>query len=180
MSLREKLFVGCDTNDFGSNGGLVDNAFSFANKTSTCTEGSYKHTILLVAHVKIRLLVEISQSGVTRHTDVSKECKQAQMEALSKQPVIIVIEADHFCYRSKTNRAAERDEFEGELTEREPSKNPWTDRSQIRAAQAFLVRVPLLDRSKAIITEPTCPIVLSFCLGLSFAGVFQWYCRDFW
>ena len=29
VSLRKKLFVGCDTSEFGSNGGLVDNAFSF-------------------------------------------------------------------------------------------------------------------------------------------------------
>ena len=40
------------------------------------------------------------------------------MEALSKQPVTIVIEADQFCYRLNTNRAAERDEFEGDYTER--------------------------------------------------------------
>ena len=39
------------------------------------------------------------------------------MEALSKQPVIIVIEVDLFCYRLNTNRAAQKDEFEGEHTE---------------------------------------------------------------
>ena len=32
VSFKEKQFVGCDTNDFGSNRGLVDNAFSFAKK----------------------------------------------------------------------------------------------------------------------------------------------------
>ena len=33
------------------------------------------------------------------------------MEALSKQPVIIVVEVDQFCYRLSTNRAAQKDEF---------------------------------------------------------------------
>ena len=40
------------------------------------------------------------------------------MKALSKQPVIIVIKADQFCYRLNTDRAAQKDEFEGEHTER--------------------------------------------------------------
>ena len=52
VSLKEKQFVGCDTTDLGSNGGLVDRAFSFAKKTSICTESSYIHTRLLVTHVK--------------------------------------------------------------------------------------------------------------------------------
>ena len=42
--LREKKFVDCDINNFGSNGGLVDSAFSFAKKTSICTVSSYIHT----------------------------------------------------------------------------------------------------------------------------------------
>ena len=51
VSVREN-FVGCDINNYGSNGCLVDNVFSLAKKTSICTENSYIHTRLLVAHVK--------------------------------------------------------------------------------------------------------------------------------
>ena len=45
---------------------------------------------------------------------------------MSKQPVIIVIEVDQFCYRLNTNRAAQKDEFEGEHTESVPIRNLWT------------------------------------------------------
>ena len=60
------------------------------------------------------------------------------MESLSKQPVIIVIEADQFCYRSNTNRAAERDEFEGEHTERAEQES--LDRSITNSCGSSLSR----------------------------------------
>merc|ERR1712012_906820 len=44
VSLSEQQFVDCDTTDSGCNGGWMDNAFSFAKKNSTCTEGSYPYT----------------------------------------------------------------------------------------------------------------------------------------
>ena len=96
VSLSEQQFVGCDTTDFGSNGGLVDNAFSFAKKPSTCTESSYTYKATGCTCQKFRYSVEISQGGVTGYTDVFKECKQAWMEDLSKHPVFIAIETDQF------------------------------------------------------------------------------------
>ena len=96
VSLSEQQFVGCDTTDFGSNGGLVDNAFSFAKKPSICTESSCTYKTTGSTCQKFSNAVEISQGGVTGYTDFSKECKLAWMEALSKQPVFIAIEADQF------------------------------------------------------------------------------------
>ena len=72
----------------------MDNAFSFAKKTSICTEISYTYKATGGTFQKFRYSVEISQGGVTGYTDVFKECKQACMEDLSKQPVFIAIETD--------------------------------------------------------------------------------------
>ena len=78
VSLREKLFVDCDTNDFGSNGDLVDNAFSFAKKPRFARRSAtYTQRFTGDTCQKFSYSVEISQSGVIGYTDVSKECKQA-------------------------------------------------------------------------------------------------------
>ena len=96
VSLRDLQFVGCDVSDFGSNGDLVDNAFSCAKKTSICKESRYTDKTTGGTCQKFSFSVEISQSGITGCTGVSKDNKQAWMEALSKQLVMIVIEADQF------------------------------------------------------------------------------------
>ena len=51
--LERELFVDCDTNNFGSNGGLVDNAFSFDQENLDLHgEQLHTHKDLLVTHVK--------------------------------------------------------------------------------------------------------------------------------
>merc|ERR1712056_156578 len=42
-SLSEQQFVDCDKVDQGCNGGLMDNAFKFAEKNAICTESSYPY-----------------------------------------------------------------------------------------------------------------------------------------
>ena len=79
VSLRKKLFVGCDTSDFGCNGGLVDNAFSFDHENLDLHgELLHTHKDLLVTHVeKFSYSVEISQNGWRHLYTVSKEYKLA-------------------------------------------------------------------------------------------------------
>ena len=71
------MFVGCDTSDFGSNGDLVDNAFSFDHENLDLHgEQLHTHRDLLVIHVeKFSYSVEISQNGWRHLYNVSKEYK---------------------------------------------------------------------------------------------------------
>merc|ERR1712008_630233 len=43
VSLSEQQFVDCDEGDHGCQGGLMDNAFVFAEKNALCTENSYPY-----------------------------------------------------------------------------------------------------------------------------------------
>merc|ERR1719333_1305037 len=44
VSMSEQQFVDCDTaQDQGCNGGLMDNAFTYAKTTAICTEASYPY-----------------------------------------------------------------------------------------------------------------------------------------
>jgi hypothetical protein len=99
VSLSEQQFVDCDTTDSGCNGGLMDNAFSFAKKTSICTESSYPYKATGGTCQESSCSVGIPQGGVTGYTDVSKDSEQALMEALGQQPVSIAIEADQSSFQ---------------------------------------------------------------------------------
>merc|ERR1711912_58526 len=78
VSLSEQQFVDCDKVDQGCNGGLMDNAFKFAEKNSLCTETSYPY--------------KAPKGSVTGFKDVSTDSEEAMMSALNQQPVSIAIE----------------------------------------------------------------------------------------
>ena len=92
VSLSEQQFVHCDTTDSGCNGGLMDNAFAFAQKKGICKDGSHPHTEK-VAHTHRQDHCG-SHRGAVGFKDVTTDNEQAAMSALSPQPPPIANEAD--------------------------------------------------------------------------------------
>merc|ERR1711990_1021204 len=93
-SLSEQQFVDCDTKqDQGCNGGLMDNAFKYAETTPVMTESEYPY---LARRSIFKKCSKASSEGVvtvkTFH-DVGQSASQMKA-ALDKQPVSVAIEAD--------------------------------------------------------------------------------------
>lgn len=97
-SLSEQELVDCDKLDMGCGGGLMDNAFLFdENSTGICSEEEYPYAMhrrwlrgcgsengecTPVEHTRVKSFVDVENSV------------DALVEAISKQPVSIAIEAD--------------------------------------------------------------------------------------
>jgi len=97
-SLSEQELVDCDKLDMGCGGGLMDNAFLFdENSTGICSEDDYPYAMhrrwlrgcasekgecTPVNHTRVKTFVDVENSV------------DALIEAISKQPVSIAIEAD--------------------------------------------------------------------------------------
>lgn len=94
VSLSEQQFVDCDSVDHGCTGGLMDNAFKFAEKNALCTEDSYKYEAKGGTCRASSCTVGIPKGGVTGFKDVAKGSAQAMQEAVGQQPVSVAIEAD--------------------------------------------------------------------------------------
>merc|ERR1712139_549729 len=70
VSLSEQQFVDCDKVDSGCNGGLMDNAFEFAEKNAICTEDSYPYKAKGGSCKASSCSVGIAKGGVTGFKDV--------------------------------------------------------------------------------------------------------------
>merc|ERR1712232_719606 len=92
--LSEQQFVDCDKVDEGCNGGLMDNAFKYAEQNALCTEESYSYKGRAGTCRATSCTVGIPKGGVTGYKDVAKDDMNALMEAVAQQPVSIAIEAD--------------------------------------------------------------------------------------
>merc|ERR1712079_306157 len=99
VSLSEQQFVDCDKVDQGCSGGLMDNAFRYAEKNALCTERSYSYKARRGTCEASSCTVGIPQGGVTGYKDVAKDDMQALMEAVTQQPVSIAIEADKSAFQ---------------------------------------------------------------------------------
>jgi len=99
-SISEQQFVDCDKVDSGCSGGLMDNAFKYAEQNALCTEGSYAYTGRGGSCKASSCTVGIPKGDVTGFKDVAKDDAQALMEAVMKQPVSIAIEADKSAFQS--------------------------------------------------------------------------------
>ena len=101
-SFSEQQLVDCDNlknggKDHGCNGGLMDNAFTWIQKNGgLCEESDYPYTSGVTKTVgKCETsCLEISNSKITDFLDVPPSSDNSMMNALSKQPVSIAIEAD--------------------------------------------------------------------------------------
>jgi C1A family cysteine protease len=94
VPLSEQQFVDCDKVDSGCQGGLMDNAFAYAEKNAICTEESYGYTATGGTCKASSCTVGIPEGGVTGFKDVAADDEQALMDAIAQQPVSIAIEAD--------------------------------------------------------------------------------------
>jgi len=99
VSFSEQQFVDCDKVDSGCNGGLMDNAFQYAEKNAICTEESYAYTGTGGTCKASSCTVGLPLGGVTGYKDVATNDEQALMEALNKGPVSIAIEADKSAFQ---------------------------------------------------------------------------------
>merc|ERR1712050_24921 len=94
VSLSEQQFVDCDKVDSGCQGGLMDNAFAYAEKNAICTEASYAYTATGGTCKASSCTPGIPKGGVTGYKDVATDDEQSLMDAVAQQPVSIAIEAD--------------------------------------------------------------------------------------
>merc|ERR1719169_273073 len=96
VSLSEQQFVDCSKSfgNMGCNGGLMDNAFKYAEQNALCTEESYPYKAKAGTCAASSCTVGIPKGGVTGFKDVAKGDLQALEEAVAQQPVSIAIEAD--------------------------------------------------------------------------------------
>merc|ERR1712061_449288 len=79
VSLSEQQFVDCDKQDSGCNGGLMDTAFEYAEKSALCTEDSYPYKAKGGTCKASSCTVGIAKGGVTGYKDVSSNSEQAMM-----------------------------------------------------------------------------------------------------
>merc|ERR1711972_1087702 len=98
-SLSEQQFVDCDKVDQGCNGGLMDNAFKYAEKNAICTEQSYPYKGRGGGCKASSCTGGIPKGDVTGFKDVAKDDMQALMEAVMQQPVSIAVEADKSAFQ---------------------------------------------------------------------------------
>lgn len=93
VSFSEQQFVDCDKVDSGCQGGLMDNAFEYAEKAALCTESSYPYKARGGSCKASSCTVGLNKGSVTGYKDVG-HTEQDLMSAVAQQPVSIAIEAD--------------------------------------------------------------------------------------
>merc|ERR1711937_391048 len=92
QSLSEQQLVDCSKQNSGCNGGLMDYAFAFYEKTSIASESSYPYTAR-DGSCKSSYTTAIPKGGVTGYKDVSNE--NDLLYAVSNVgPISVAIEAD--------------------------------------------------------------------------------------
>jgi len=103
ISLSEQNFVDCDNKqnggtDLGCNGGMMDDAFTWAKKNGgVCTESAYPYTSGTTKKAGTcaqSSCTKVATSAPKSYTDVQTNSDSAMMSALAKQPVSVAIEAD--------------------------------------------------------------------------------------
>jgi len=97
QSLSEQQLVDCSKQNSGCNGGLMDYAFSFYEKTSVATESSYAYTGR-DGSCKSSYTEAIPKGAVTGYKDISSE--DDLLDAVANiGPVSVAIEADQMSFQ---------------------------------------------------------------------------------
>merc|ERR1712087_719334 len=76
VPLSEQQFVDCDKVDSGCNGGLMDNAFKFAEENAICTEKSYPYKAVGGSCKASSCTTGIPKGSVTGFKDVTVNSEQ--------------------------------------------------------------------------------------------------------
>merc|ERR1712227_805603 len=97
MGLSEQQLVDCSKQNSGYNGGLMDYAFQFYERTSVATEASYPYTAT-DGSCKSSYTAAIPEGGVTGYRDISSE--SALLDAVANtRPISVAIEADQMSFQ---------------------------------------------------------------------------------
>merc|ERR1719331_455160 len=101
VSLSEQQLVDCSKKEgnMGCGGGLMDAGFKYAEESAMCTEESYPYLVKNGECTASSCTTGIPKGSVTGFKDVAPDDEQALMEAVSKGPVSIAIEADHQAFQ---------------------------------------------------------------------------------
>jgi len=96
VSISEQQLVDCSKaeGNQGCQGGLMDDAFKYMEQNGMCTEESYSYTAHNGQCHNSGCTIGVPKGSVTGYKDVSHDDENALMEAVSKGPVSIAIEAD--------------------------------------------------------------------------------------
>jgi len=101
ISLSEQQFVDCDHVDQGCNGGLMDNAFKYAESNKIMLEADYPY--LARRSIFKNHCSEAPTKGVvtvSTYADVAPKSQSQMKAALAKGPVSIAIEADKSVFQT--------------------------------------------------------------------------------
>jgi C1A family cysteine protease len=104
VSLSEEQLVQCSTVNSGCNGGLMDYAFEYAEKTPMVEESAYPYTSGAGRTGTCDKTMEAGGSvSVTAYHDVSADKSGAALKAaVAQQPVSVAIEADRMAFQGYT------------------------------------------------------------------------------
>ena len=91
VSLSEQQLVDCSSSfgNEGCNGGLMDNGFEYVKSNGLCSEKSYSYKGVDGLCKKCNVVTKIDS-----YIDVTPNDEQSLLQAVSKQPVSVAIEAD--------------------------------------------------------------------------------------
>jgi len=98
VSLSEQQFVDCSSKNNGCNGGSMDAAFEFAESHALCAETAYAYKAKQGKCDETQCHA-LPIHSVTGYRDVKADSDEALMEALTKQPVSVAIEADKSAFQ---------------------------------------------------------------------------------
>ncbi|CAK9063479.1 unnamed protein product [Durusdinium trenchii] len=100
ISLSEQQLVDCAKNgNMGCQGGSMDLAFSYLEKHNVCTEDSYPYLAKQGTCHQTKCTVGVPKGSIVGFKDVSSKDMNALMQAVSKQPVSVAIEADQMAFQ---------------------------------------------------------------------------------
>jgi C1A family cysteine protease len=98
VSLSEQNLIDCDHKDLGCNGGLMDNAFKFDEKSGgLCSEADYPYEAK--QGTCNEECTDVEGSIVQTFIDVPPGDEQALISAIAMQPISIAIQASQFVFQ---------------------------------------------------------------------------------